>query len=88
MFLPLPAGVSATARTFARPRALPRSRAIVTHACDDGSNKLNAPAQLRQFCPFQFRDRTRESRDATRASGGENLMAFRGRFDVRQPSIS
>jgi hypothetical protein len=64
-----------------------RSGRVVTHARDDRSNKLNASAQLRQFCPSQFLNRTDEPRDATRASGGENLMTFRGRFDVRQPSI-
>jgi hypothetical protein len=67
---------------------IPLSGRIDTHACDDRSNKLNTPAELRQFCRFQFRNRTRKPRDATRASGGENLIAFRSRFDVRQPSIS
>jgi hypothetical protein len=64
-----------------------RSGRVVTHARDDRSNKLNASAQLRQFCPSQFLNRTGKPRDATRASCGQNLMAFRGRFDARQPSI-
>jgi hypothetical protein len=66
---------------------IPLSGRIVPHACYDRSNKLNAPLQLRQFRSAKFPNCTRKPRDATRPSGGENLMAFRGRFDVRQPSI-
>jgi hypothetical protein len=66
---------------------VPHSGRIVPHARDNRSNKVNASAELSQFRSFQFRDRTGKPRDATRASGGENLVAFRSRFDVRQPSI-
>jgi hypothetical protein len=66
---------------------IPLSGRIVLHARDNCCNKLNAPLQLRQFPPAKFPNSTRKSRDTTRASGGENLLAFRGRFDVRQPSI-
>jgi hypothetical protein len=67
---------------------IPLSGRIVPHACDNRSNKLNAPPQLRQFRPAKFPNSTCKPRDATRASGCENLVAFRGCFDVRQPSIS
>jgi hypothetical protein len=78
-------------RSIREPSALVMHRQcsgrIVPHACDDRSNKLNASLQLRQLCPSQILDRTGKPRDATRASGRESLMTFRGRFDVRQPSI-
>jgi len=66
---------------------IPLSGRIVPQASDDGSNKLNAPLELRQFRPAKFPNSTRKPRHAPRASGGENPLAFRGRFDVRQPSI-
>jgi hypothetical protein len=66
---------------------VPLSGRIVTHVRDNRSNKLNPPLQLRQFRPTKFANSTRKPRDAARTSGSENLMAFRGRFDVRQPSI-
>jgi hypothetical protein len=67
---------------------VPHSCLIVPHAADDRSNKLNASAKLRQFFAFQLRNRTGKPRDATRASGRENLIAFRSRFNVGQPSIA
>jgi hypothetical protein len=49
---------------------IPLSGRIVPHACDNRSNKLNASAELRQFCPVQFLNRTGKPRDAPRASRG------------------
>jgi len=86
MLLPLRSAFAA-ARTFCETQSVARLRRIAPHPRNDRSNKLNAPLQLRQFCPSQLLNRTGKPRDATRASGGENLMTFRGRFDVRQPSI-
>jgi hypothetical protein len=63
------------------------SGGILTHAGDHRSNKLNTSAELRQLRPIQFPDRTRQPRDTTCAPSGENLMAFRSCFDVRQPSV-
>jgi hypothetical protein len=65
-----------------------RSGGILTHAGDNLSNKLNTSVKLRQFRPVQFRNRTGQPRDATRTSRGENLVAFRSRFNVRQPSVA
>jgi hypothetical protein len=67
---------------------VPLSGRIVAHAGDDRSNKLNAPLELRQFRRAKLPNRTGKSCDAARASSGENLPAFCGRFDVRQPSIA
>jgi hypothetical protein len=67
---------------------VPHSGRIATHVRDNRSNKLNAPLQLRQLRPAKFSDSARKPSHAPCASGGENLLAFRGRFDVRQPSIS
>jgi hypothetical protein len=67
---------------------VPHSGRIVPHVRDNRSNKLNAPAQLRQFRRLQFRNRSGKPRDATRASGRENLIAFRSRFNVGQSSVA
>jgi hypothetical protein len=67
---------------------VPHSGRIVPHARDNRSNKLNAPGQLRQFRAVQLPNSTCQPRDATRASSSENLIAFRSRFNVRQPSVA
>jgi hypothetical protein len=49
---------------------IPLSGRIVPHACDNRSNKLNAPLQLRQFRSAKFSNSTRKPSDAPRASRG------------------